>query len=44
MPHIKDCELGDNWKSCRPCVESFNETCEPNEALPLPPEKFGDEN
>jgi hypothetical protein len=34
--HLKDCELGDNWKQCRPCVECFNSTCRQHEKLPVP--------
>jgi hypothetical protein len=40
--HIKDCELGINWKSCPACVESFNQTCLPREVLPIPvPNSYG---
>lgn len=34
--HNADCQLGDNWKDCQPCVEQFNETCLPEEILPTP--------
>jgi len=34
--HIKDCELGDNWKDCPACVRDWNSTCAPKEILPVP--------
>ena len=34
--HVKDCELGENWKECPACVESHNGTCKTGEELPMP--------
>lgn len=38
--HIKDCSLGENWKSCPPCVENWNLNCLPREMLPMPQEPY----
>ena len=34
--HDKDCQLGDNWKWCKCCVEQWNETCSPKEIMKIP--------
>jgi hypothetical protein len=36
MSHIKDCELGNNWKQCPACVDQHNSTCPSREVLPIP--------
>ena len=36
LRHMKDCELGDNWKECPACVDGFNQTCKPSEVMEVP--------